>query len=181
MILYISYINIKNMKKILLLILLIPLVSYSQHSDRVLQIKKMYKETKSYEKDNQSNCISKEWTTNNQEMDNGLKRKVVRCTYPDQYSRIILDFDITFCGGAPSVYAEYYYKYGNLYFAYIKHRPGTSEEKIRLYFKSDGSIEKVLVDYGNEEGNIDMTNSTDIDKIIQPELDRLKVAQNKLN
>ena len=168
------------MKKTLILLFCFPLLSYAQHSDRVLLIKKMYKETRSYEKEGDCKTIS--WLSIGDPMDDGLGREVIKCLYPEGYSKIAFSFDITYCAGAPSVSAEYYYKNDNLYFAYIVNEVGIEEDreedKTRLYFTSDGEIEKLLVDYG--EGNVEIKDINEIERIKQPELEWLEKAKEAL-
>ena len=163
------------MKKLLLILLCVPLLSYAQHSDRVLLIKQMYKETKSYEK--KGDCKTINWVSISEDIDNGLKRKVTRCIYPEGYSRITLSYHITNCGGGHWVNAEYYYEDGNLYFAYITHtgRALLLPDNLRLYFTSDGRIEKLLVDYG--EGNMEITDKKEIERITKSELEWLEIAR----
>tara|TARA_B100001758_G_C18335566_1_gene571372 strand:+ start:684 stop:1262 length:579 start_codon:yes stop_codon:yes gene_type:complete len=189
------------MKKLLLLLLIcLPFLSYTQDSDRVLEIREMYKETKSYAKKGDCNTIR--WLSNypgiGEELDYGLERKVTRCIYPEGYSRISLNFNITECGGGLMVNAEYYYeggyyvdlerlddnlyRDGALYFAYITYtkRNGGKDQNhhpdVRLYFNSDGSIEKVLEDLG--DGNAEIKRS--IESIRENELKWLDTARKAL-
>ena len=60
----------KIMKKTLILLFCFPLLSYAQHSDRVLLIKKMYKETRSYEKEGDCKTIS--WLSISDVLDKGI-------------------------------------------------------------------------------------------------------------
>ena len=177
------------MKKLLLILLCLPLLFYAQHSDRVLEIKKMYKETKSYEI--KGDCETIRWFSNPSgpyEMGFGLEREVNRCIYREGYSRITIHYDITNCGGGVSVSAEYYYedgdserqgdwdfyRDGNLYFAYIINL-GPSEDKTRIYFKENGEIEKLLVDYG--DGSVEIKDRNEIERITESELEWLEIAR----
>ena len=186
------------MKKLLLILLCLPLLSYAQHSDRVLEIKKMYKETKSYE--SKGDCEKIRWFSNPSGTMEGLgfEREVNRCIYPQGYSRITLYYYITNCGGGGWVRAEYYYedgdyekkgdwdfyRDGSLYFAYISDGSGTHQNSTRIYFKQldygDGpviypEIEKLLVDYG--DGNVEVKDRNEIERISNSALEWLEKAR----
>jgi len=178
------------MKKLLLILLCLPIIGVGQDSDRVLEIRKMYKETKSYE--SKGDCETIRWFSNPSglyEMGFGLEREVKRCIYPKGYSRITLHYHITNCGGGGSVRAEYYYedgdyekkgdwgfyRDGNLYFAYIIDDLGPLEDKTRIYFKENGEIEKLLVDYG--DGNVEIKDRNEIERITESELKWLERAR----
>ena len=159
------------MKKILLTLLCLPLLSYAQHSDRVLEIKKMYKETISYNK--KGDCKTISWI----EADDGIgySSEAVKCRYPYNYSRISLSLhlDHYFISG------EYYFKNDNLYFLYNNHDSGHEQEDVRIYFKENGEIEKILVDYG--DGNTKVNDRGEIARIKQNELRWLDTAVKELN
>jgi hypothetical protein len=74
---------------------------------------------------------------------------------------------------------EYYFKNDNLYFVYIDSDSGNSEDKTRIYFKENGEIEKILVDYG--EGNTTVNDSSDIEIIKRNKLIWLSIAEKELN
>ena len=86
----------------------------------------------------------------------GLQREVNRCIYPEGYSRITINYDITNCGGGVSGELNIIMKMGimkdreigifiemvicTLYIINL----GPSEDKTRIYFKENGEIEKLL-------------------------------------
>ena len=162
------------MKKLLLLLLCVPLLVFSQNSDRVLEIKKMRKECKLF--GNEKDC--KRISTEEIEHESGksFKQYVQKCLYPEGYSKI--DFAL-----GNNLEAEYFYKDGKLYFAYIINDLGSSMKKFKLYFKSDGDIEKLSVsDY--EKGNIrksEIKDKNEIERIKQSELRWLEIAKKELN
>ena len=162
-------------KTLLFLIFLAPILLLSQHSDRVLLIKKMYKETISYSKVGDCKTISWEEIDDDDEYGRSFEREVTKCLYPDNYSRISLSFSLweSWLGG------EYYFKNDNLYFVYIVSDQGNSEDKTRIYFKENGEIEKILVDYG--EGNTTVNDSSDIEIIKRNKLIWLSIAEKELN
>jgi hypothetical protein len=163
------------MKKLLLILLCLPLLSYAQHSDRVLEIKKMYKKTRSYEKKGDCKTISWEEIDEDDEYGRSFEREVTKCIYPDNYSRISLSFSLweSWLDG------EYYFKNGNLYFAYLFDDWGNSIDKWRIYFKENGEVEKILVDYG--DGNTKVNDRGEIEIIEQNEIRWLNIALKELN
>ena len=147
---------------------------FSQHSDRVLEIKKMYKETKSL--DDRKNCETLRWEEidENDGYERPLKRKVIECIYPESYTRISLSFEFL----ESWLDAEYYYKDGNLYFAYIVDDSGSNKYKIRIYFKDDLEIEKVLFDDG--QGNNKINDKNMMEDIKKQYLKWLFIAEDAL-
>jgi len=135
----------------------------------------MYKETKSYEKRGDCKTISWEEIDEDDEYGRSFKREVTKCIYPDNYSRISLSFSLweSWLNG------EYYFKNGNLYFAYIIDDLGNSQDKTRIYFKENGKIEKILVDYG--DGNTKVNDRGEIEIIEQNEIRWLNIALKELN
>jgi hypothetical protein len=163
------------MKKLLLILLCLPLLSYAQHSDRVLEIKKMYKKTRSYEKKGDCKTISWEEIDEDDEYGRSFEREVAKCIYPDNYTRISLSFSLweSWLDG------EYYFKNGNLYFVYLSDDWGNSQDKTRIYFKKNGEVEKILVDYG--DGNVKVNDRGEIEIIEQNEIRWLNIALKELN
>ena len=187
------------MKKLLLILICFqPFLIYAQHSERVLEIKKMYKETKSYEK--KKDCKKIRWFDSMEPesatYENSYKRKITRCSYPKRYSTISIYFEETHCGPSPAFNAYYYYKDDKLYFAHIINKflrtesydpvtglfedfiwlkNGIVDSEIRLYFKSDGEIEKVLVDNG--DGNVKITEKNKSQNIVDSALRFLNIDE----
>ena len=159
------------MKKLLLILLCLPLLFYAQHSDRVLEIKRMYKATKSYEK--KGDCKTR--SNINLATPNG-NEKATKCIYPYSYSRISFWQDQ--CNS--SYNAEYYFKNGNLYFAYSDWWDANDRgvEITRVYFKENGGIEKVLIDVG--DGNTQVTDRSSIERIKESVIQRLNFAEKEL-
>ena len=157
------------------IIFLFPLLIFSQHSDRVLEIKKMYKETKSFEK--KGDCKTKSWEEIDEEDEyqRSYERKVTKCTYSEGYSRISLSFSLW----ESWVDGEYYFKNGELFFAYIVSDLGSSSNKSRIYFKKSGEVEKILIDYG--DGNTRVNDKNEIEMIKKNELRWLNIAERELN
>ena len=162
-------------KTLLFLIFLAPILLLSQHSDRVLLIKKMYKETISYSKVGDCKTISWEEIDDDDEYGRSFEREVTKCIYPDNYSRISLSFSLweSWLDG------EYYFKNGNLYFAYLFDDWGNSIDKWRIYFKENGEVEKILVDYG--DGNTKVNDRGEIEIIEQNKIIWLNIALKELN
>ena len=148
---------------------------YSQHSDRVLEIKKMYEETKSF--NYKKNCETLRWNEidENDGFERSLKRKVVECIYPESYTRISLSFEFL----ESWLDAEYYFKDDNLYFAYIVDESGSDKYKIRIYFKDYLEVEKVLFDNG--QGNTKIKDKNTIEDIKKQYLKWLFIAEDELN
>ncbi len=148
---------------------------FSQYSDRVLEIKKMYKETKSF--DDKKNCEILRWEEidENDGYERTLKRKVTGCIYPKSYTRISLSFEFL----ESWLDAEYYFKNDNLYFAYIVDDSGSDKYKIRIYFKNYLEVEKVLFDDG--QGNTKINDKNLIEDIKKQYLKWLFQAENELN
>ena len=148
---------------------------FSQHSDRVLEIKKMYKQTKSF--DDKKNCETLRWEEidENDGYERPLKRKVAECIYPESYARISLSFEFL----ESWLDAEYYFKNDNLYFAYIVDDFGSDKYKIRIYFKADLEVEKVLFDNG--QGNTKINDKNTVEDIKKQYLKWLYIAEDELN
>ena len=53
------------------------------------------------------------------------------------------------------------------------------ENKTRIYFKENGEIEKILVDYG--DGNSKVTDHKELDRITNFNLRWLNIAERELN
>ena len=81
------------MKKLLLVFVTFYSFSlFSQYSDRVLEIKKMYKETKSFDDKKTVRLLGGRRLMKMMGM-NASKRKVTGCIYPKSYTRISLSFE----------------------------------------------------------------------------------------
>jgi len=152
----------------------------------------MYKETKSYEE--KKDCKTIRWfevmeEDPNSNYENNHKRKVTRCLYLEGYSKISVYYEETHCGPSPAVNANYYYKDNKLYFAHIINKflrtesydpvtglfedfiwpkNGIVDNEIRLYFKVNGEIEKILVD--NVDGRNEITDKNDGESIVDSAL-----------
>ena len=164
------------MNKLLLsLIFLFPVFLFSQHSDRVLEIKQMYKEVKSYSKDGDCKTIRWEDKLEDDVYESLHERKAIECIYLNKYSRISLNFSLW----QSSLNGEYYFKNGKIFFAYIVNEWDDSKDKTRIYFKENGEIEKILIDYG--DGTLKVTDHKELDRITNFNLRWLNIAEKELN
>jgi len=160
------------MNKLLLsLIFLFPVFLFSQHSDRVLEIKQMYQEVKSYSEDGKCNTISWEETDEFRP----FEREVSNCIYPDGYKRITLGFALW----ESYLTSEYYFVNDKLFFVYEIAELGSEKLKTRVYFKENGDIEKILVDSG--DGNNKVTDRNEVSGIKKSVLRWLNIAEKELN
>ena len=94
---------------------------------------------------------------------------------PKSYTRISLSFEFL----ESWLDAEYYFKNDNLYFAYIIDDSGSDKYKIRIYFKDDLEVEKVLFDDG--QGNTKINDKNMIEDIKKQYLKWLFIAEDELN
>ena len=147
----------------------------SKYTDRVRQIKEMYKEVNSYSEDGKCKTISWEEIDEEDEYQRSFERKVTKCTYSEGYSRISLSFSLW----ESWVDGEYYFKNGELFFAYIVSDLGSFSNKSRIYFKKSGEVEKILIDYG--DGNTMVNDRNEIEMIKKNELRWLNIAERELN
>lgn len=143
----------------------------SKYTDRVRQIKEMYKEVKSYSKDGKCKTINWEETDEFRPFD----REVTECIYPDGYKRITLAFALW----ESYLTSEYYFVNDKLFFVYEVDEGYVEKNKTRIYFKENGEIEKILVDYG--DGNSKVTDHKELDRITNFNLRWLNIAERELN
>ncbi|MEJ6748726.1 MAG: hypothetical protein QNK60_02215 [Flavobacteriales bacterium] len=147
----------------------------SKYTDRVRQIKEMYKEVKSYSKDGKCKTIRWEEKLEGDVYESLHERKTIKCIYLDNYSKISLNFSLW----QSNLDGEYYFKNGKIFFAYIVNEWEDSKDKTRIYFKENGEIEKILVDYG--DGNSKVTDHKELDRITNFNLRWLNIAERELN
>jgi hypothetical protein len=146
----------------------------SKYTDRVKQIKEMYKETKSYSKEGKCNTLKWEEIDEDDGFQRPFDRTVNSCNYPDGYKRITLSFSLW----DSWLDSEYYFLNDKLFFVYEIVELGSKKLKTRVYFKENGDIEKILVDSG--DGNNKVTDRGEVSGIKKSVLRWLSIAENKL-
>ena len=147
----------------------------SKYTDRVKQIKEMYKEIKSYSKEGKCNTLKWEEMDEDDGFQRSFDRTVTSCNYPDGYKRITLSFSLW----DSWLDSEYYFVNDKLFFVYEIAELGSEKLKTRVYFKENGDIEKILVDSG--DGNNKVTDRNEVSGIKKSVLRWLNIAEKELN
>ena len=141
------------MKKLLLLLLCVPFIGLGQDvKERIVLIKKMYKETN--ELSENSNEICKEIEEIEYETPGDIYSRpyittIAYCIYDKGYSMIRYDFQ----GDHYGKYEEYYFRYNSLYFSYFTSGYGEDSEENRQYFNEEMELIRNLIDVGNGNEN----------------------------
>ena len=139
------------MKKLLLILLCVPLIGLGQDvEERIVLIKKMYKETNELSKNSNDDCKEiKEirYSIPGDIYSRPIVTKIKYCIYENGYSRITYRFQ----GLDGGQYNEYYFRYNSLYFSYLTEGGEWGDEDSRQYFNEKGELIRNLVDVG--EGN----------------------------
>jgi hypothetical protein len=167
------------MKKLLLL-LIIPLFvfGFTQNvKERVLLIKKMYKETQELVKTGTKDCkdVSYSEVFDDDEYSRPYDRDITYCDFGQGYSRISCDFFLDHS----AVSAEYYFIYNHLYFAYVIVHFGFAQDEYRLYFNEEGSVIRLLENI-EDEGNTEVINQEERERLKEEHLYWLIKSQKAL-
>ena len=168
----IKTINLEIIKKLLLILCCSAIMfSFSKDNDRILEIKELYSKIindTSYKTDTVS------WSVSENEYSSPLARTFVYSYFENNLSKLNCeikqdDFFIS---------SQYYFKDNVLFFAFLTYDYGSEKEENRLYFNKFGGIEKLLVNYGN--GNKEINDQDEKNSIKESTLNWLEKGNAKL-
>tara|TARA_B100000795_G_C22784804_1_gene434096 strand:+ start:595 stop:1983 length:1389 start_codon:yes stop_codon:yes gene_type:complete len=162
----IKTINLEIIKKLLLILCCSAIMfSFSKDNDRILEIKELYSKIindTSYKTDTVS------WSVSENEYSSPLARTFVYSYFENNLSKLNCeikqdDFFIS---------SQYYFEDNVLFFAFLTYDYGSEKEENRLYFNKFGEIEKLLVNYGN--GNKEINDQDEKNSIKESTLNWLE-------
>jgi hypothetical protein len=165
--------NIKQhlANKLLLLILIIPVSSFSQDSERILEIRALYTKITN---DTPYSTDTVSWSESEDEYSYPLERTFVYSYFENNLSKLNCEIRQDHSW----ISAEYYFEDNTLFFAFLIYDGEGVATEDRLYFTKSGEIEMLLVNSG--EGNVELSDANDIDKIKQETLRWIDIGNTRL-